>query len=147
MRKIAVIGPSADDPEALLGNYNGFSEKHVAPLEGIERQFAGKAEVRYALGANYTTIRRRCSPPPRWRRPPAKDMACSPSTSKTPTCRAVRNCARGTAALPAARGRRPRHPQTPLLGALDRHAASDRDRPVRLHAARPGPHRATPFPG
>ena len=55
VRKIAVIGPSADDPEALMGNYNGFSSKQVAPLEGIERQFAGKAEVRFALGATYTT--------------------------------------------------------------------------------------------
>jgi beta-glucosidase len=54
VRKIAVIGPSADDPEALMGNYNGFSSKQVAPLEGIERQFAGKAEVRFALGAAYT---------------------------------------------------------------------------------------------
>ncbi|HXA50320.1 MAG TPA: glycoside hydrolase family 3 N-terminal domain-containing protein, partial [Candidatus Acidoferrum sp.] len=41
VRKIAVIGPSADDPEALLGNYNGFSSKHVSPLEGIQRQFSG----------------------------------------------------------------------------------------------------------
>ena len=55
VRKIAVIGPSADDPEALLGNYNGFSANQVTPLEGIERQFAGKAEVRFALGAAYTT--------------------------------------------------------------------------------------------
>ena len=55
VRRIAVIGPSADDPVALLGNYNGFSSKVVAPLEGIERQFAGKAEVRYALGATYTS--------------------------------------------------------------------------------------------
>jgi beta-glucosidase len=55
VRKIAVIGPSADDPEALLGNYNGFSQEHVAPLEGMQRQFAGKAEIRYALGANYTS--------------------------------------------------------------------------------------------
>ena len=55
VRRIAVIGPSADDDEALLGNYNGFSKKQVAPLEGIERQFAGKAEVRYALGATYTS--------------------------------------------------------------------------------------------
>ena len=53
VKKIAVIGPSADDPEALLGNYNGFSSHHVPPLEGIERQFAGKAEVRFALGATY----------------------------------------------------------------------------------------------
>jgi len=52
-RRIAVLGPSADDPVALLGNYNGISSKQVTPLEGIERQFAG-APVRYALGATYT---------------------------------------------------------------------------------------------
>ncbi len=55
VHRIAVVGPSADDDEALLGNYNGFSKKQVAPLEGIERQFAGKAEVRYAMGATYTS--------------------------------------------------------------------------------------------
>jgi len=53
VRKIAVIGAPADDPVALLGNYNGFSRKHVTPLEGIAKQFA-KAQVRYALGASYT---------------------------------------------------------------------------------------------
>jgi beta-glucosidase len=51
--KIAVIGPSADDPDAPLGNYNGFSRKQVTPLEGVERRFS-KAEVRYSLGATYT---------------------------------------------------------------------------------------------
>jgi beta-glucosidase len=55
VRKIAVIGPSADDPESLMGNYNGFSSKQVTPLEGMERQFGGKAQVRFALGAAYTT--------------------------------------------------------------------------------------------
>jgi beta-glucosidase len=55
VRKIAVIGPSADDPEALMGNYNGFSSKQVTPLEGMERQFGGKVQVRFALGAAYTT--------------------------------------------------------------------------------------------
>ncbi|HWB87449.1 MAG TPA: glycoside hydrolase family 3 C-terminal domain-containing protein [Bryobacteraceae bacterium] len=54
MRKIAVIGPSADDPIALLGNYNGFSSKEIPPLEGIQKEFAGKAEVRFALGSSYT---------------------------------------------------------------------------------------------
>ena len=53
VRKIAVIGPSADDPVALLGNYNGISSRQVTPLEGIERQFS-TAQVRYALGATYT---------------------------------------------------------------------------------------------
>jgi beta-glucosidase len=51
--KIAVIGPSADDPVSLLGNYNGISSKQVTPLEGITRQFA-KAKVQYALGATYS---------------------------------------------------------------------------------------------
>ncbi|MDE3168006.1 MAG: glycoside hydrolase family 3 C-terminal domain-containing protein, partial [Acidobacteriota bacterium] len=56
VKKIAVIGPSADDPEALLGNYNGFSKRHVAPLEGMERQFGGSAAIRYSLGATYTSV-------------------------------------------------------------------------------------------
>jgi beta-glucosidase len=53
VRKLAVIGPAADDPVALLGNYHGISSKQVTPLEGITRQFEG-AQVRYALGATYT---------------------------------------------------------------------------------------------
>lgn len=53
VRRIAVIGPSADDPIAVLGNYHGISSKQVTPLEGITRQFSA-AQVRYALGATYT---------------------------------------------------------------------------------------------
>src|SRR5208337_2895816 len=52
VNKIAVIGPSADDPVGLLGNYNGISSKQVTPLEGIAQQFP-KARVQYALGATY----------------------------------------------------------------------------------------------
>ncbi|HEV2446401.1 MAG TPA: glycoside hydrolase family 3 N-terminal domain-containing protein, partial [Candidatus Sulfopaludibacter sp.] len=50
--KIAVVGPSADDNVALLGNYNGFSSKVVTPLQGIA---ARKFAVSYALGATYTS--------------------------------------------------------------------------------------------
>lgn len=55
VRKIAVVGPSADDPLDLRGNlnYSGISSKWVTPLDGIKQQFP-KAEVRYALGATYT---------------------------------------------------------------------------------------------
>jgi beta-glucosidase len=53
LKKIAVLGPSADDPSALLGNYSGISTKQVTPLEGIQHQFAA-AQVRYAVGATYT---------------------------------------------------------------------------------------------
>ncbi len=52
-RKIAVIGPSANDAVALLGNYNGFSSHHVTPLEGLQQRF-GPANVRFALGTTYT---------------------------------------------------------------------------------------------
>ena len=51
--KVAVIGPSADDPVALLGNYHGISSRQVTPLEGLARQFPA-AQVRYTLGATYT---------------------------------------------------------------------------------------------
>jgi beta-glucosidase len=50
--KIAVVGPSANDPIGLLGNYNGISSRQVTPLEGIKQQFA-KVRVQYALGATY----------------------------------------------------------------------------------------------
>jgi beta-glucosidase len=50
---IAVIGPSADDPVGLLGNYNGISSRQVTPVEGIEKQFSSD-KVAYALGATYT---------------------------------------------------------------------------------------------
>ena len=53
LHRIAVIGPSAADPVAVLGNYHGISSKQVTPLEGIARQFRN-ARVRYALGATYT---------------------------------------------------------------------------------------------
>jgi beta-glucosidase len=53
VKKIAVLGPSADDPGALLGNYNGISTRQVTPLEGIQHQFSD-ATVRYAVGASYT---------------------------------------------------------------------------------------------
>jgi len=53
VRNIAVIGPAADDPDALLANYNGTPSRIVTPLEGIERQFRS-ARVRFSPGATYT---------------------------------------------------------------------------------------------
>jgi beta-glucosidase len=62
VRTIAVVGPAADDPVALLGNYNGISSKQVTPLEGIERQFP-VTQVRHALGATYTASTHALVPP------------------------------------------------------------------------------------
>ena len=50
---IAVIGPAADDPDAMLGNYYGTPSHIVTPLAGIEHKFGGRANVRWALGSVY----------------------------------------------------------------------------------------------
>lgn len=54
IKSIAVIGPSADDPDTLLGNYNGTASSIVTPLAGIEQRFGATAKIRYALGATFT---------------------------------------------------------------------------------------------
>jgi beta-glucosidase len=52
-RSIAVVGPTADDPDALLGNYNGTPRYVITPLKGIEKEFGSRAKVRFALGSTY----------------------------------------------------------------------------------------------
>lgn len=49
VKKVAVIGPNADEEEVLLGNYNGFPSKAVTPLSGIKAKLPD-AEVNYAQG-------------------------------------------------------------------------------------------------
>lgn len=51
LRKIAVVGPTADDTMALLGNYYGTPAAPVTILQGI-REAAPQAEVLYARGAD-----------------------------------------------------------------------------------------------
>ncbi|MDR0765512.1 MAG: glycoside hydrolase family 3 C-terminal domain-containing protein, partial [Odoribacteraceae bacterium] len=48
-RKIAVIGPNADDEHLLYGNYNGFARQYTTPLQGIRDRFRD-ATVTYAPG-------------------------------------------------------------------------------------------------
>lgn len=53
VRTLAVIGPDADDVELLLGNYNGWPEAPVTPLEGLRRAAAEDGiRVTYARGAD-----------------------------------------------------------------------------------------------
>ena len=52
LKKIAVIGPTADDLPVLLGNYNGTPSSYVTPLKGIERKLAARAQVAYEQGCN-----------------------------------------------------------------------------------------------
>jgi beta-glucosidase len=52
LKTIAVIGPNADDPEVLLGNYNGDPSEPVTPLEGIRRKVPAGTRVLYARGSD-----------------------------------------------------------------------------------------------
>lgn len=49
VKKVAVIGPNADDREILLGNYNGYPSKEITPLKGIMEKLPD-AEVKFAQG-------------------------------------------------------------------------------------------------
>jgi beta-glucosidase len=49
LKKVAVIGPNADDLEVLLGNYNGYPSKPITPFYGIKNKLPN-AVVKYAPG-------------------------------------------------------------------------------------------------
>lgn len=49
VKRVAVIGPNADNREILLGNYNGYPSHEITPLKGITKKLPN-AEVKYAQG-------------------------------------------------------------------------------------------------
>lgn len=51
IRKVAVLGPNADDVDVLLGNYNGFPSNPVTPLQGIKNKI-GRSKVIYERGCD-----------------------------------------------------------------------------------------------
>ncbi|HKQ75983.1 MAG TPA: glycoside hydrolase family 3 C-terminal domain-containing protein [Blastocatellia bacterium] len=53
-KTIAVIGPNADAPEVLLGNYNGQPTHSVTPLAGIKAKVGSSKKILYALGSTLT---------------------------------------------------------------------------------------------
>jgi beta-glucosidase len=52
LKNIAVIGPTADSYEMLLGNYNGTPSKYVTPLQGIKNKVSSETEVVFEQGCN-----------------------------------------------------------------------------------------------
>lgn len=54
VRRIAVIGPNADDVETLLGNYNGTPSRAVTPLQGIRERAGDSVRVLYDPGCALT---------------------------------------------------------------------------------------------
>jgi beta-glucosidase len=51
VKSIAVIGPNADDIDALLGNYNGIPTAPITVLEGIRRKAGRGVRVVHARGS------------------------------------------------------------------------------------------------
>jgi len=50
LHTLAVIGPNADQPGVLLGNYNGSPSDTISPLRGIRAAVAKRTRVIYAEG-------------------------------------------------------------------------------------------------
>jgi beta-glucosidase len=55
VKTIAVVGPNAESLPAIEGNYNGTPAQPVLPIDGMLKQFAGKAHVLYAQGSPYVS--------------------------------------------------------------------------------------------
>ena len=51
IKTIAVVGPNAEFLPAIQGNYHGVPVHPVLPIDGMMKQFAGKARVLYAQGS------------------------------------------------------------------------------------------------
>ncbi|TRX16379.1 glycoside hydrolase family 3 C-terminal domain-containing protein [Flavobacterium franklandianum] len=54
IRKIAVVGPNADNALAVLGNYNGTPSQVETALMGIKEKVGKDVEVVYEKGVNFT---------------------------------------------------------------------------------------------
>ena len=53
VRKIAIVGPNANDHNVQLGNYNGFPTRIVTPLEGLKDKLPSGVEITYERGCDY----------------------------------------------------------------------------------------------
>ncbi len=54
IKRIAVIGPNADNKIAVLGNYNGIPSRVVTVLDGIKEKLGKETEVIYEKAINFT---------------------------------------------------------------------------------------------
>ena len=54
IKKIAVVGPNADNSVSVLGNYNGIPSQIVTALKGIKDKLVNDAEVRFERAINFT---------------------------------------------------------------------------------------------
>ncbi|MEI7541688.1 MAG: glycoside hydrolase family 3 C-terminal domain-containing protein [bacterium] len=56
IKSIGIVGPNADDVEALLGNYYGSPSKWLTPLAGIKKIVGSKVKVTYIKGCNIKDV-------------------------------------------------------------------------------------------
>jgi beta-glucosidase len=54
IKKILVVGPNANNPISVLGNYNGTPSEIVTALAGIKNKLGNNAEVIYEKAINFT---------------------------------------------------------------------------------------------
>lgn len=54
IRKIAIVGPNADNSISVLGNYNGVPSKIVTVVDGLKEKLGNNVEIIYEKGVNFT---------------------------------------------------------------------------------------------
>ncbi len=54
LKKIAIIGPNADNAIAVLGNYNGTPSEVVTVVKGIRNKLGSDVEVQFEKAINFT---------------------------------------------------------------------------------------------
>jgi beta-glucosidase len=54
IKKIALVGPNADNAIAVLGNYNGTPSEVITALQGIKNKLGSQTEVIYEKMVNFT---------------------------------------------------------------------------------------------
>lgn len=52
LRRVAVIGPNADNRKALVGNYEGTASRYFTVLDGIQEYLGDDVQVRYSAGCH-----------------------------------------------------------------------------------------------
>ncbi|HET9279211.1 MAG TPA: glycoside hydrolase family 3 C-terminal domain-containing protein, partial [Flavitalea sp.] len=53
IKKIAILGPNADNRISVLGNYNGIPSKVVSLLDGLKEKFGSRVEIIYEPAINF----------------------------------------------------------------------------------------------
>jgi beta-glucosidase len=53
IKKIAVLGPNADNRIAVLGNYNGVPSKVISLLDGLKEKLGSSVEIIYEPAINF----------------------------------------------------------------------------------------------